>query len=46
MNVEGNKKADASSDIPTLITAAEKLRDMVKQMESGASEIKGFIVYR
>ena len=46
MDVQGNQKATTDeADISTLIQAAEKLRDLVKQMED-ADDIKGYIVYR
>jgi hypothetical protein len=50
MGIPGNTKAlaypeDGSSDhIASLIEAAKKLRDLVKEMES-ADEIKGYIIY-
>ena len=46
LNIVGNQKATTeSADISILIQAAEKLRDLVKEMED-ADEIKGYIVYR
>lgn len=46
LNVQGSQKATIEDkDIEILIQAAEKLRDLVKEMEN-AEEITGFIVYK
>ena len=45
LSIQSNQKASTSQDdINSLIKAAEKLRDLVKEMED-AEDITGFIVY-
>ena len=46
MDVQGNRAATTDdADIEILIKAAERLRDLVKDMETAEDEIKGYIVY-
>ena len=49
MGRDGNQKAaieEINKQVPILIEAATKLRDLVKSMEEASTDLKGFIIYR